>query len=312
MIQRQLTALNEIDMRNMRMFRRIVDAGGISLAANSFGAEKSTFSRALKALEERLSAELCVRGPRGFALTEYGRVVYDTSVFLDDSISMARAKLNGTRHSIAGKLTLGISDNLISNMDAKLSDSLEVLFSVAPDVQVTVSILPPDQLAEELDAGAVNIAIIAEQHLDSGFRMSPLFYEHYRLFGAVPDGHTKPVPYEKLTSEKVGVIQRTFTRPGVSAESLRLVGAWTVKASGLEAVATLINTGRCVGFLPTHYIRTIPMRRPIKEVPGAENLRHALLSGAATKRSAPRSLQVQMLVDILKSKMPPALLQAAE
>lgn len=312
MIQRQLTALNEIDTRNMRMFRRIVDAGGISLAANSFGVEKSTFSRALKALEERLSVELCVRGPQGFALTEYGRVVYETSVFLDDAISMARAKLNGVRHSITGRLMLGISDNLISNMDAKLSDSLEVLFNAAPDVQVTVSILPPDQLAEELDAGSVDIAIISAQHLDSGFDMSPLFFEHYRLFGAVPDGHKTPIHYGKLSDEKVGVIQRTFTRPGVSAQSLKLVGAWTVKASGLEAVATLINTGRCVGFLPTHYIRTIPMRRPIKEVPGAEHLRHALLSGAATKRSAPRSLPVQMMIDILKSKMPSTLQQAAE
>jgi LysR family transcriptional regulator, transcriptional activator for bauABCD operon len=312
MIQRRLTSLSEIDMRNMRLFRRIVDAGGLSLAAQAFGHEKSTFSRALKALEGRLAADLCVRGPQGFALTEYGREVYETSMFLDDALSVARARLNHAKRIITGKLTLGISDNLISNMDAKLSDALEVLFKLAPDVQVIVAIRPPDQLAEALASGEVDLAIIAEQHLDPGLQMTPLFYEHYRLFGAVPDGHKTPIPYHDLVRHNIGVIQRTFTRPGVSAQSLKLVGAWTVKASGLEAVATLINTGRCVGFLPTHYMRAIPMRRPIMEVPGAETLRHDLLSGAATKRSTSRSLQVQMLLDILKSKMDPRTVHAAE
>jgi len=308
----QLNALNEIDMRNMRIFRQIVDAGGVASASQSFGAEKSTFSRALKALEERLSAQLCFRGPGGFSLTEFGVVVYETSVTLDEAISSARARLNGTREALSGKLTLGISDNLISNVDAKLSDSLEMLFKLAPEVMVTVSILAPDHLADALEEDRVDIAIIAQKHLDSGFLLTPLFFEKFKLFSAVPDGHTQPYHYASLAENGVGTIHRTFTRPGVSAESLKLKGAWTAKASGLEAVATLINTGRCVGFLPTHYIRSIPMRRPIKEVPGAEHLRHALLSGAVTKRNTRRSMQAQLMLDILNSQMGPSLATAAE
>jgi len=308
----QLNALSEIDMRNMRIFRRIVDAGGVASASQSFGVEKSTFSRALKALEERLNEKLCFRGPGGFSLTEFGIVVYDTSVFLDEAISSARARLNGTRETLSGKLRLGISDNLISNVDAKLSDSLEVFFKLAAEVMVTVSILAPDQLAEALEEDRVDIAIIAQKHLDSGFLMTPLFFEEFKLFGAVPDGHKQPFHYATLAANGVGTIQRTFTRPGVSAESLKLNGAWTAKASGLEAVATLINTGRCVGFLPTHYIRSIPMRRPIREVPGAEHLRHSLLSGAATKRNTRRSIQAQLMLDILESQMGLPLTEAAE
>ncbi len=65
---------------NLDNFVRIVEAGGISAAAERLGVAKSAVSRRLKELEEHLGVELFHRTTRRMSLTETGRSFYHQAV----------------------------------------------------------------------------------------------------------------------------------------------------------------------------------------------------------------------------------------
>ncbi len=69
------THLSDLDLRLIRVFLAIVDAGGISSAQATLNVGQSTISTQLATLETRLGYRLCERGRGGFALTVARRAV---------------------------------------------------------------------------------------------------------------------------------------------------------------------------------------------------------------------------------------------
>src|SRR5260370_4268952 len=65
-------ALNE-----MLVFARVVQAGSFTTAAAELGMPKSTVSRKVSELEERLKSRLLQRTTRKLSLTDVGRIYYD-------------------------------------------------------------------------------------------------------------------------------------------------------------------------------------------------------------------------------------------
>lgn len=66
-----------MDLNEVATFVRVVDAGGFSAAAEALGLPKSTISRRIARLEERLGVRLLERTTRHVRLTEAGRRYYD-------------------------------------------------------------------------------------------------------------------------------------------------------------------------------------------------------------------------------------------
>lgn len=64
------------------MFVQTVDAGTITAAADQLGLDKSIVSRRIKALEDRLGAQLLNRSTRSLSLTEAGRQFYGRATVL--------------------------------------------------------------------------------------------------------------------------------------------------------------------------------------------------------------------------------------
>ena len=137
---RQIGALSTIDLRNMQIFRQVADAGGITAAVERFGIEKTAASRAVRALELRLDGSLCARGPKGFALTDYGREVYAAAAAMDDALDTARNLINRAHQTLEGEVRFGLCDNCLTNTDAKISDAIELFQRMAPSVRLSLSI----------------------------------------------------------------------------------------------------------------------------------------------------------------------------
>lgn len=66
-----------LDLNDLRLFVLAVEAGGFAAASRRLGVPKSTLSKRLAVLEERLGARLVQRTTRSFVLTELGRDVFD-------------------------------------------------------------------------------------------------------------------------------------------------------------------------------------------------------------------------------------------
>ena len=65
--------LSDADLRLLRVFKAVVDCGGMASAELELNLAMSTISRHVKDLETRLGLVLCRRGRAGFALTPEGQ-----------------------------------------------------------------------------------------------------------------------------------------------------------------------------------------------------------------------------------------------
>ena len=64
-----LGQISDMDLRLLRVFRSVVECGGMAAAELELNIATSTISRHIKDLETRLGLTLCRRGRGGFALT---------------------------------------------------------------------------------------------------------------------------------------------------------------------------------------------------------------------------------------------------
>ena len=71
-----LTNLSEGDIRLLKVFAKVVEAGGFSAAQIDLNISQSTISTHMTSLEQRLGVRLCERGRSGFHLTERGKLIY--------------------------------------------------------------------------------------------------------------------------------------------------------------------------------------------------------------------------------------------
>ncbi|MDB4936487.1 MAG: Transcriptional regulator, LysR family, partial [Labilithrix sp.] len=66
-----------MDLNEIVVFARVVQSGSFTTAAAQLGIPKSTVSRKVSDLEERLNARLLQRTTRKLSLTDVGRTYYD-------------------------------------------------------------------------------------------------------------------------------------------------------------------------------------------------------------------------------------------
>lgn len=71
-----LGQLSDMDLRLLRVFKAVVDCGGMSAAELELNISLSTISKHIKDLEQRLGLTLCQRGREGFAVTDEGLLIY--------------------------------------------------------------------------------------------------------------------------------------------------------------------------------------------------------------------------------------------
>ena len=71
-----LTNLSDVDLRKLRIFCTIVEAGGFTAAQVRLNTSLPRLSTLVRDLEIRLGYSLCRRGKSGFQLSEQGAQTY--------------------------------------------------------------------------------------------------------------------------------------------------------------------------------------------------------------------------------------------
>ena len=195
------------------------------------------------------------------------------------------------RGAITGELRLGVADNCLSNPDARIVETLEAFTAEAPEVELTVIVDAPSRLNRALLARELHAAIDGVEPDQERLTAVSLFREEFRLFVAVEPG--APAPHLAALGDRGyrAVMRRAEQSPAARALK-RLPLAGQADASGLEAVATLVATGRYVGLLPTHMLKGFAISRRFVEVEGAEDFTFAseLMLLSETRRPATPAL----------------------
>jgi DNA-binding transcriptional LysR family regulator len=246
--------LDAADIRLLRVFAQIVDAGGFSAAQIALNVSQSTISAKMAELEARLGTRLCRRGRAGFALTDSGRRVYEASQILFRALDEFSAQLGDVRGSLVGDLHIAALDALASNPDCKLQRAIERFKGHGGSVHITLHVTHPLDIERAVLDGRYHLGIGSFPSHAPGLSYRFLFDEEQQLFCG--RGHAFFARSDRnLTIRDCEAAE--YVRRGYYAGSLRS-GRFrprneTATAFNMEATATLILSGRFIGHLPTHY-----------------------------------------------------------
>lgn len=288
--------LTESDLRLLRIFRSVAEAGGLTAAEQALGMERSTISRHLQTLELRLGARLCLRGPGGFELTDFGRRALDAAVTASEALDAIRNELNLARHVMTGDLRIGIADNCLSNPRSAFARALTRFRELAPDVTVNLSIKLPGDILAGLADKSLHLGVTGAAPGVERLSFEPLFLEEFRLYTLARD--RAPPRRAELAQEGYGLVMRTNDqRTQMAARELRLER--TAIAFGLEAVATLLVSGAFVGFLPVHVAEASHLHRFV-EVADAEDLAYDTIFSLVTLKDRPLPPSAVLLTRLLR------------
>ena len=142
--------LPEADVRHLRAFVAIVDAGGFSQAQPLLNLSQSTISNQISNLEENLGFTLCDRGRGGFRLTKKGEVVYHSAVKLLNMLDDFREDMSGLKKIMLGRLRVGILHGLEIGYLPRLMTAFEHYKIEAPEVALDISFASQSELEHRL------------------------------------------------------------------------------------------------------------------------------------------------------------------
>src|SRR5260221_8881578 len=100
-----------MDLNEMLVFARVIQAGSFTAAAAELGMPKSTVSRKLSELEERLKSRLIQRTTRKLSLTDVGRTYYEYCARIVSEIEDAERAVGNLQDSPRGLLRVTSGPN---------------------------------------------------------------------------------------------------------------------------------------------------------------------------------------------------------
>ncbi|WAF86553.1 LysR family transcriptional regulator [Metapseudomonas otitidis] len=245
--------ISDIDLRMLRVFCAIVDAGGFTAAQAHLNTSLSRLSVVVRDLEERLGCSLCRRGSSGFQLTEEGRELFNLAQRLLGDLEHFRQQANRLGGLARESLRIGTVDGLASYTSAPLALAVRLFRQRCPEVRLHLHVLRPDELERGVLEERLQLAIGAFHHQLSGLDYRPLFEEEQNLYCAT--GH--PLFGRADTSLALEEIcAAEYVGRGYMTEHQRPHGlhfTQTASAYEMEAIVTLVLSGTYLGYLPTPY-----------------------------------------------------------
>lgn len=255
--------VHDFDLRLLRTFRAIVEAGGIVGAQLTLNVSQSTLSTQLADLEKRLGFRVCYRGRSGFALTTAGQQIYDAC----EDLFSAADRFQNTAASISGELKgvlrLGIVDAMITNRTWDLSAIIGEFNDRAKKTVIEVYTDSPGNMERLVIEGARDVTIAgAFTRKTTGIVYIPLFNEQHALFCSNEHALAGREAVEIAELKRYAFVTRRYLHR-YDLERVGHVSSGAV-VEEIESQALLIQSGRFIGYLPVHYGETIPSLTRVK------------------------------------------------
>jgi DNA-binding transcriptional LysR family regulator len=181
-------------LTEMEAFATVVEEGGFSDAARKMGVAKSTVSKHISNLEQRLGARLLSRTTRRVSPTEIGLAYYDRTTRILNDAGDADALVASLHTSPSGTLNVSVDNDFGIH---KLSPLLSVFMNDFPEVKVNIDL---NNKAVDLINEGFDLAIRVGTLKDSTMRVRKLTQTNYRLI-ASPDylaAHGHPANIDDL------------------------------------------------------------------------------------------------------------------
>ncbi|WP_417228470.1 LysR family transcriptional regulator [Amphritea sp.] len=246
--------LGDAHIRLLRIYKAVVESGGFSAAEVELNISRPAISLAISELESLLNMRLCNRGRAGFALTEQGEEAYDATLQLFGDLENFRARINAINTELKGELNIGITDNMVTVPQMRITRALAALKARGPDVIINIRMIPPKDIESGVLDGQLLVGVVSEQRSLPGLNYLPLYDEQSLLYCS--NKHSLfTQDNDSLTDEQLAQYDAVLPAYPQSADIKQQQAILKASASSTdrEGIAFLILSGSYIGFLPTHY-----------------------------------------------------------
>lgn len=230
--------MRNLDTALLRSFVAIAESGSMTAAANALNLTQGAVSQQIKRLEEVLSTSLFERERRGLKLTAAGERLFGKAkrlLGLNDEICADLAA-----DTLKGRLRIGVPYDLV---ETRLAPVLKAFAEACPQVELTLFCNTSPKLAEALNSGEIDLALI-EEAIGNGGGGSGECLGIERLVWVGAKGGTadrkRPLPLS-LVSETCAF--RPFVLGALADKGIE----WrTVFENGIEATRTIVRADLAV------------------------------------------------------------------
>jgi len=146
-----------MDVRQLEMFRAVVEEGTFTRAAERLHVSQSAISRQLQLLEHELKTLLLHRTARGVTLTPDGEVLLSMAKRIDGEIQDAVSQISGARELQHGLVSLGGGMTVALNIFPKLLKKFRSLYK---NVDLRITTGEADVLLRLLRTRQVDLALL--------------------------------------------------------------------------------------------------------------------------------------------------------
>ncbi|SCK22593.1 LysR family transcriptional regulator [Vogesella sp. LIG4] len=295
-----LNNLHDLDLRLIRVFLAVVEAGGVTPAQSALNVSQSTISIQLSTLETRLGFRLCERGRGGFSLTAKGEnfVISARRLLLAIDDFCVEARHMGKR--LVGSINLGLIGNTPVQQNIRISQAIARFRQRDEAVKFSVQVRPPGDLEEQVLNGQLHLAVGYFWHRLPSLEYTPLFVE--RQVAYCGQGHPLFECAGALESGEVADYDwawRGYPLPEAQhATSQRHV---TAVADNMEAIAVLLLSGFHLGYLPEHFA-TPYVEQGLLRALNPQQLHYSVTFHVLTRREPQRGDILKAFLEDLRSE----------
>ena len=247
--------LSDTDIRQLYVFRAVVECRGFTAAQSVLNIGQSTISSQMSQLETRLGIRLCERGRTGFELTAKGKQVYEETLKLFRSHEDFQNKTAELKGRLSGFLNIAVIDNVVTDPNCPIVDALSSFNDRGHEVSIRLDILTPGDIERGLLDNDLDVAVGTFHNQVPGLDYRSIYVEHNELMC----GAKHPLYYEREKQIiREGIADaRKVTRAYLDKRDLFPLGpdegGPVASVQSLEASAILILANGHIGFLPHHF-----------------------------------------------------------
>ena len=295
-----MKAVADFDLRLFRIFKTVVDCGGLSASQSILDMNLSSISTHISSLEKRVGFVVCQRGRSGFRLTPGGQDLYASITELLEAIEQFRGNVSVVKEKLTGELSIGIIDGLISDRRFKISNSVSAVKSKSSSLFVRLEIMPPNQLEQKLEEGFIDIGVGTFAFQSKSIIFEKLYDEEMGLYSTKDHVLAETAKQEEILlrpGASFDCVSRGYLRESRQPKHLDALRTAAVVHS-MEAAAMLILSGHYIGFLPEHFAsRWEDTGQMVRILPSLTNYKVPL--GILRRREYKTSPAAKIFMDVL-------------
>jgi DNA-binding transcriptional LysR family regulator len=177
--RRELQFARNLDWNLLKTYFEIVQAKGITNAAQELSRKQPAVSLALRRLEDRMGVVLCRRGSTGFELTDEGQVLAETCSRLMEQVREIPYRMSDLNSELKGHVRVRLVSNLVA---PELDAAIAAFHQKYPSVEIIVEVSTWIEIVNALIQHKVDIGLAPTRTKRAELNYRYLFTEVHRVY----------------------------------------------------------------------------------------------------------------------------------